>query len=132
MKALTTSLAMYLIVVGAILAAQSLPTTRIEPAPMALVIRYADGRQAVQLVSAKPASMWTPQCPRVTPPAQTKEDAPKIGALQVSRVLVGDDVEGGHIPPGQRAPPTDRRPLASLALRASLARSKGTTTRCLC
>ena len=63
-----------------------------EPARIALVIGFADGRSTAELVSAKPGSMWTPRFPRITSPGPDKRSTLSIRALQVSRVLVDEGV----------------------------------------
>ncbi|MEQ1909898.1 MAG: hypothetical protein ABMA15_13805, partial [Vicinamibacterales bacterium] len=69
------------------------PATRpIEPARMALVIRFADGRTTAELVSARGAWMWTPKFPRIASPEPNAQTTLPVSALQVSRKLVGEDV----------------------------------------
>ena len=71
--------------------AQAPAAAALPPATVALVESYADGRVTYELTTAKPGKMWTPVFPRVPnwqPPARSLP----VTALQIARVLVGDDV----------------------------------------
>jgi len=70
---------------------QSRGTTDVPPASIALVTTYADGRTQYDLVSARPASFWTSNFPRIAGPRAPDGKLP-VTALQISRQLVGQDV----------------------------------------
>jgi hypothetical protein len=62
------------------------------PSTAALVETFADGRSIFELVSARPAKMWTPKFPRVEgykPP----DGALPVFAVQIARVLAGRDIK---------------------------------------
>ena len=61
------------------------------PSTVALVEAYTDGRVNYELVSAKPAWMWTPKFPRVDG-WQPPPGALPVTAVQIWRVLAGRDV----------------------------------------
>jgi hypothetical protein len=72
--------------------AQPLADTGAVPSTVALVETYADGRSNFELVSARPAKMWTPNLPRVEgyrPP----DGALPVFAVQIARVLAGRDIK---------------------------------------
>lgn len=71
-------------------AAQRPPSASVEPARLALVIRYADGRITTHLVGTKPASMWTPEFPRRTVAPLRPSPLPPVWALQFAQVLEGE------------------------------------------
>jgi hypothetical protein len=62
------------------------------PSTVALVETYADGRANYELVSARPAKMWTPTFPRVE--GYTLPDgAIPVFAIQIARVLAGVGIQ---------------------------------------
>ena len=77
---------------SATVAAQEPAPKATEPARIALVTRFADGRATAELVSANAARTWTPTFPRITSPALNEQTTLPIFALQVARKLVGEDV----------------------------------------
>jgi hypothetical protein len=81
-------------------------TDAVVPAMVALVESWPDGRTTYELTSVRRASMWTPNFPRVAgykPP----DGAAAVFAVQIARVLVGNDIKadvsvllGSAQPPG--------------------------------
>ena len=76
------------------------------PATVALVETWSDGRVNYELTGPRRASMWTPRFPRVAG-YQQPEGAKPVYAVQVARVLVGQDIKveisvllGSAEPPG--------------------------------
>jgi len=76
------------------------------PATVALVETWADGRVNYELTGPRRASMWTPRFPRVAG-HELPEGARPVYAVQVARVLVGQDIRveisvllGSAEPPG--------------------------------
>ncbi len=61
------------------------------PSTVALVESYADGRTVYELVSTRPAKMWTSHVPRVKGYQRPAGELPFF-AVQIARVLVGDNV----------------------------------------
>ena len=62
------------------------------PTTVALVETYADGRSNYELVSARPAKMWTPYFPRVEGYERPDGSIP-VFAVQIARVLAGRDIK---------------------------------------
>ena len=62
------------------------------PSTVALVETYADGRTNYELVSARPAKMWTPTFPRVEG-YKLPDGALPVFAIQIARVLAGTGIK---------------------------------------
>jgi hypothetical protein len=68
------------------------PPAEAVPATVALVETYADGRTNYELVSTRPAKMWTPYFPRIEGYRRPEGSTP-VFAVQIARVLVGRDIK---------------------------------------
>jgi hypothetical protein len=62
------------------------------PSTIALAVTFADGRSNYELVSARPAKMWTPRFPRVKG-YKLPAGALPVFAVQIARVLAGRDIK---------------------------------------